>query len=61
MNLPHAPYLFMMAIGDFVVTKDRWRDVEVDLLHRAGVCALCQRNFWQHTGNDGVFFAKIRL
>jgi aminopeptidase N len=29
MNLPHAPYLFMMAIGDFVVTKDRWRDVEV--------------------------------
>lgn len=30
MSLPHAPYLFMMAIGDFVVTKDRWRDVEVD-------------------------------
>jgi aminopeptidase N len=26
---PHAPYLFMMAIGDFSVTKDKWRDKEI--------------------------------
>ena len=24
-NLPHAPYLFMMAIGEFAVAKDEWR------------------------------------
>lgn len=30
MSLPHAPYLFMMAIGDFVVTKAKWRDIAVD-------------------------------
>ncbi|MFT6198546.1 MAG: aminopeptidase N, partial [Vicingaceae bacterium] len=24
-NLPHAPYLFMMAIGEFAVAKDKWR------------------------------------
>ncbi len=29
MDLPHAPYLVMMAIGDFAVVKDRWRDKEV--------------------------------
>ncbi|TND10514.1 MAG: aminopeptidase N [Bacteroidetes bacterium] len=29
MNLPHAPYLVMMAVGDFAVVKDKWRDKEV--------------------------------
>ncbi len=26
MKQPHAPYLFMMAIGKFVITKDKWRN-----------------------------------
>jgi aminopeptidase N len=30
MDLPHAPYLFMMAIGEFAVVKDKWRDREVN-------------------------------
>ncbi|HSZ25683.1 MAG TPA: M1 family metallopeptidase, partial [Cytophagaceae bacterium] len=30
MDLPHAPYLFMMAIGDFKVIKDHWRNMEVN-------------------------------
>ncbi|HFC01191.1 MAG TPA: M1 family peptidase [Phaeodactylibacter sp.] len=25
MNQPHAPYLFMMAVGEFAVVKDTWR------------------------------------
>lgn len=29
MELPHAPYLVMMAIGDFAIVKDRWNDKEV--------------------------------
>lgn len=29
MDLPHAPYLFMMAIGDFSITKDQWKGKEV--------------------------------
>ncbi|UOG73119.1 M1 family metallopeptidase [Hymenobacter tibetensis] len=29
MELPHAPYLFMMAVGDFRITKDTWRGKEV--------------------------------
>lgn len=31
MDLPHAPYLVMMAVGDFAVVKDtKWRDKEVN-------------------------------
>ncbi|SHK07574.1 M1 family metallopeptidase [Hymenobacter psychrotolerans] len=29
MELPHAPYLFMMAVGDFKVHKETWRGKEV--------------------------------
>ena len=30
MDLPHAPYLFMMAIGEFAVVKDDWKGMLVD-------------------------------
>lgn len=29
MDQPHAPYLFMMAIGEFAVVKDKWRGKDV--------------------------------
>jgi len=29
MDMPHAPYLFMMAVGDFRITRDTWRGKEV--------------------------------
>lgn len=29
-NQPHAPYLVMMAIGDFAVVKDTWEGITVD-------------------------------
>ncbi len=30
MEQPHAPYLFMMAIGDFAVYKDKWQGKKVE-------------------------------
>lgn len=27
---PHSPYLAMMAVGDFAVVKDKWKNIEVD-------------------------------
>lgn len=30
MDQPHAPYLVMMAIGDFAIVKDKWRGKEVN-------------------------------
>lgn len=29
MDLPHAPYLFMMAVGNFKIYRDQWRGKEV--------------------------------
>lgn len=29
-KLPHSPYLFMMAIGEFEIYKDKWRDKQVN-------------------------------
>lgn len=29
MNLPHAPYLFMITVGEFEIVKANWRDVPV--------------------------------
>lgn len=30
MELPHAPYLFMMAIGDYAVVKDTWNNIPLE-------------------------------
>jgi len=30
MELPHSPYLFMMAVGDFKIYHDHWRNKEVN-------------------------------
>ncbi|MEO6903183.1 MAG: M1 family metallopeptidase [Bacteroidia bacterium] len=30
MDLPHPPYLVMMAIGEFAIVKDKWRNKEVN-------------------------------
>ncbi|WP_295712825.1 M1 family metallopeptidase [Mucilaginibacter sp.] len=30
MDLPHAPYLFMMAVGDFKIYHGKWRNKEVN-------------------------------
>lgn len=30
MDQPHAPYLFMMAVGDFTIYEDSWNEIRVD-------------------------------
>ncbi len=30
MDYPHSPYLFMMAVSDFAIVEDRWRNIPVD-------------------------------
>lgn len=30
MDLPHAPYLFMLAVGEFAVVKEQWNNIPVD-------------------------------
>ncbi len=30
MEQKHAPYLFFMAVGEFSIVKDKWKDIDVD-------------------------------
>ncbi|MCS7037336.1 MAG: M1 family aminopeptidase, partial [Saprospiraceae bacterium] len=30
MDKPHAPYLFMVAVGEYAVVRDRWRNIPVE-------------------------------
>ncbi|SKA23576.1 aminopeptidase N [Chitinophaga eiseniae] len=30
MDLPHSPYLFMMAVGDYAIVRDKWKGKEVN-------------------------------
>lgn len=30
MDKPHAPYLFMVAVGEYAVVKDKWKDVPLE-------------------------------
>lgn len=30
LDLPHAPYLFMLAVGDFAIIKDQWKSIPVE-------------------------------
>jgi len=30
MDLPHAPYLFMVAVGDFAITREEWRGKPIE-------------------------------
>lgn len=30
MDIPHAPYLFALTVGDFAVVKDKWKGIDVD-------------------------------
>lgn len=57
MKLPHAPYLFMMAIGEFAVVKDKWRDIELTYLVEKEYGPYAQAIF-KHTPEMLEFFSN---
>ncbi|MEJ7658296.1 MAG: hypothetical protein WKG07_01050 [Hymenobacter sp.] len=54
MDLPHAPYLFMMAVGDFKIYQGHLARQGSQLLPGAQVRALRQADFRQHARHAGV-------
>ena len=56
-SLPHAPYLFMMAIGEYAVVKDRWGDKAVNYFVEPEYKALAKRIF-PHTPEMLSFFSE---
>ena len=45
MNLPHAPYLFFMGIGDYAIIKDKYKRKEVSYYVEKEYAPLARRLF----------------
>ncbi|MEJ5961017.1 M1 family aminopeptidase [Pedobacter immunditicola] len=58
MDLPHAPYLFMMAVGDFKIYKDKWKDKEVSY-YLEPAYAPFSKDIFGKTPEMMTFFSKI--
>lgn len=58
MEQPHAPYLFMMAVGDFAVVKDKWRSKEVNYYVEKAYAPHAKAIFG-NTPDMMTFFSKI--
>lgn len=57
-NLPHAPYLAMIAAGKFSVTKDQWRNIPVHYYVEPQYAPLAPRIF--HRTKDMLdYYSKI--
>ena len=58
MELPHAPYLFMMAVGDFKIYKDQWHGKEVSY-YLEPKYAPYARDIFGYTPEVIDFYSKI--
>jgi aminopeptidase N len=58
MDLPHSPYLFMMAVGDFKIHKDKWKDKEVSYYLEPAYAPFAKEIFGK-TPEMISFFSKI--
>jgi aminopeptidase N len=57
MDKPHAPYLFMMAVGEFATVKDKWEDIELEYIVEKKYEADAKVIF-PHTPEMLTFFSK---
>jgi len=58
MDLPHAPYLFFMGVGDFAVIKDQWKGKEVSYYVEKEYAPVA-RGIFGHTPEMIEFFSKF--
>ncbi|MEQ1746087.1 MAG: M1 family metallopeptidase, partial [Saprospiraceae bacterium] len=57
MDKPHAPYLFMMAIGEYAVVKDKWRNIPLEYYVEPKFEQYA-RDIFPHTPEMLEFFSK---
>lgn len=58
MDLPHAPYLFFMGVGDFAVIKDKYKNKEVNYYVEHEYASVARKIFG-HTPEMIGFFSRI--
>ena len=58
MDLPHAPYLFFLGVGDYAVIKDSWKGKEVNYYVEKEYASVAKKIFG-NTPEMMTFFSKI--
>ncbi len=58
MDLPHAPYLFFLGVGEYAVIKDSWRGKEVNYYVEKDYASVAKKIFG-NTPEMMTFFSKI--
>jgi aminopeptidase N len=58
MDLPHAPYLFFLGVGEYAVIKDSWRGKEVNYYVEKEYAPVAKKIFG-NTPEMMTFFSKI--
>lgn len=58
MNLPNSPYLFFMAVGDYAIIKDKYKNIPVDYYVEKEYASVAKKIFGE-TPNMIGFFEKI--
>jgi aminopeptidase N len=58
MDLPHAPYLFFMGVGDYVIVKDKYKNIPVDYYVEKEYAPFAKKIFGETPAMIG-FFEKI--
>ncbi|MGB3005475.1 MAG: M1 family metallopeptidase [Chitinophagaceae bacterium] len=58
MDLPHAPYLFFLGVGEYAVVKDSWRGKEVNYYVEKEYASVAKKIFG-NTPEMMSFFSKI--
>ncbi|HSV09882.1 MAG TPA: M1 family metallopeptidase, partial [Hanamia sp.] len=58
MDLPNAPYLFFMGVGDYVIVKDRYKNIPVNYYVEKEYAPVAKKIFGETPAMIG-FFSKI--
>lgn len=58
MDKPHAPYLFMMAIGEYAIVNDKWRNKDVQYYVEPEY-ANDAKSIFRHTPEMLEFFSQV--
>lgn len=58
MDLPHAPYLFFLGVGDYAIIKDSWKGKEVNYYVEKEYAPVAKKIFG-NTPEMMTFFSKI--
>ena len=55
MNLPHAPYLFFMGVGDYTIIKDKYKNIPVDYYVEKKYASIAKKIFGETPAMIGLY------